>query len=276
MPSKVAERMVVAVSVSESPDSAQLGLGNVHLQEAVGEIAMHLLAHGACLAYGGDLRKQGFAELLFELLDRYWRRADGSRVRVTNYLAWPVHMGMNADSLADVSSDIHEHARLALLGQDGRRVTIKERQKMPACEPDKQAWSAGLTAMRRTMLRETDARIVLGGRVEGYMGRMPGIAEEALLSLESGQPLFLVGGFGGCAMDVAESLGILKTQEGCRKSWSCRSMLERYGPNDLHNGLSPDENRVLASSPHIGRAIILILRGIYRLQRLNKSVVKAG
>ena len=47
------------------------------------------------------------------------------------------------------------------------------------------------------MRQETRARIVLGGRVAGYKGRMPGIAEEALLSLQAQQPVFLLGGFGG-------------------------------------------------------------------------------
>ena len=54
--------------------------------------------------------------------------------------------------------------------------------------------------MRRTMLAQTNARILLGGRVENYKGVMPGIAEEALLSLQVGQPLFLLGGFGGCTL----------------------------------------------------------------------------
>ena len=37
------------------------------------EIARHLLAVGARLAYGGDLRNNGFTLLLFELALRYGR-----------------------------------------------------------------------------------------------------------------------------------------------------------------------------------------------------------
>jgi len=34
---------------------------------------------------------------------------------------------------------------------------------------------------------------------------MPGIAEETYLSLEAQQPVFVLGGFGGCARDIAET-----------------------------------------------------------------------
>lgn len=54
-----------------------------------------------------------------------------------------------------------------------------------------------LTAMRQIISGVTQARIVLGGRVESYEGIMLGIAEEALMSLEAGKPLFFLGGFGG-------------------------------------------------------------------------------
>ena len=70
---------------------------------------------------------------------------------------------------------------------------------LPSHAPDDGEWARGLTAMRRTMLLQSDARIVLGGRVEGYKGRLPAVAEETLLSLRAGQPVFVLGGFGGCA-----------------------------------------------------------------------------
>jgi len=56
--------------------------------------------------------------------------------------------------------------------------------------------------------------------LEGYRGTIPGIAEEASLSLEAGQPLFLVGGFGGCARDIAETLGLAERWAGSRDAWA--------------------------------------------------------
>lgn len=68
----------------------------------------------------------------------------------------------------------------------------------------------GLTAMRQIISGETQARIVLSGRIESYKGIVPGIAEEALMLLEAGQPLFLPAGFGGCARDIAEALSLVE------------------------------------------------------------------
>ena len=64
----------VAISISESPDMAVLGLSDEHLQDAMAELALALLSSGTSLAYGGDLRAHGFTELLFELLMRYQGR----------------------------------------------------------------------------------------------------------------------------------------------------------------------------------------------------------
>lgn len=47
--------------------------------------------------------------------------------------------------------------------------------------------------MRHAMLQDTHARIILGGQVDKYKGAMPGIAEEAILSLRTKQPLFIMG-----------------------------------------------------------------------------------
>lgn len=64
---EVLGQQVIAISISESPDMPALGLSDGHLRDAMVEIARHLLALGARLVYGGDLRQYGFSELLFEL-----------------------------------------------------------------------------------------------------------------------------------------------------------------------------------------------------------------
>ena len=88
---------VVAISVSESPDMAALGLGERHLKNAAAELAMFMLAEGTDLAYSGDLRKHGFTKLLFRLAQRYARGNDADAGRIINYLAWPVHVGCTSD-----------------------------------------------------------------------------------------------------------------------------------------------------------------------------------
>ena len=257
----------IAVSISESPDMGVYGLGLGHLREALADFAIHLLASGDDLAYGGDLREHGFTELLFELAARYRQPAE-TRVRppVTNYLAWPVHIRMPVEKLHDLESDLRGSAQLALLGHDGSRLTMEERQTLQRHDPDHCEWTEGLTRMREVMRVETDARVVLGGRVEGYKGRMPGIAEEALLSLQSGQAVFLVGGFGGCTRDIAETLGLVDPWAGSGPRWPGREAFEEWGAGDLHNGLSRDENRLLAHSPYVDEVVDLVLRGLERLR----------
>ena len=258
--------IAVGISVSESPDSQALGLSDGHLRDAMAEIALHMLASGMSLAYGGDLRQHGFTELLAELVGRYrdHPRHDGTIV-VTDYLAWPVHIRMTANELAAFSADHEPAARLVFLGLDGARIAREQRLKLPVHEPHEDEWAKGLTAMRTVMRGDIQARVVLGGRVEGYKGAMPGIAEETCLSLEAGQPVFVLGGFGGCARDIAETVGLAERWAGSRGDWTGREYFRMYSPDDLNNGLSREENAVLVRTPHIQEAVILMSRGLRRI-----------
>ena len=48
---------------------------------------------------------------------------------------------------------------------------------------------------------------MIGGRTNlSYLGRIPGVLEEALLTFRAKRPLYLVGAFGGCARLVLDAL----------------------------------------------------------------------
>jgi hypothetical protein len=258
-------RRVVAVSISESPDMEALGLGKEHLDDAMVEIARHLLAMGAGLLYGGDLRVGGFTELLFELVARHRRDADvgDDRVGVTNVLAWPIHVSLTANAVEQLSEDLRGAAALVCLAPDGRVMSEDERRALSERPAGDDEWPESLTAMRRRMTEMSHARIVLGGRVDGFKGRMPGIAEEALITLSLRQPLYVLGGFGGCARDIVDRLGFAGRQGRARR-WAGQDEFTNYNTESLRNGLSPDENAILARTVHIDEAIALILRGLYR------------
>ncbi|KQW72350.1 hypothetical protein [Ensifer sp. Root127] len=263
---EVFDNKSIAVSTSESPDMAGLGLHKEHLRDAMAEIARHLLALGAKLVYGGDLRAEGFSNLLFELAARYRRdTTNRSTVAVTNYLAWPVHILQQPEQIDQAVADLQGTAELRLLDIDGKNLGLEERHKLPTHQPSEPEWAKGLSAMRHTMLAETDARIILGGRVDKFKGDMPGIAEEALYSLQGKQPLYVMGGFGGCARDVAEAIGVLDYQTA--RAWPGLEKFAAFNSDQLNNGLSKEENRILASTPHVDQAIVLILRGLTRVQR---------
>lgn len=253
----------VGISISESPDLKVLGLSNGHLRDAMAEIALYLLASGRSLVYGGDLRPDGFTELLGELVGRYrdHPRHRGTIV-ITDYLAWPVHIGMTLNDIAAFSAEHGPAIRLVFLTLDGARLPEERRLKLPKHDPREEEWTKGLTAMRITMCDEIQARVVLGGRIEGYKGAMPGIAEETYLSFDRRQPIYLLGGFGGCTRDIAETIGLVEQRPGARTEWEGRSCFREYSPDDLHNGLSREENALLARTPHIQEAVTLVCRGL--------------
>lgn len=260
----------VALSISDSPDLEVLGLGREHLDDAMTEIARHLIACGSSLSYGGDLRQGGFTELLFEVVNRYRSNKEGEKILVKNYLAYPVHMTKSMDELVALEQTLAGLANLILLDAHGEELSLSGRQSAAVTGLSTHAWVEGLTAMRVTMARNIDARITLGGQVTGYRGRLPGIAEEALIQLKSKAPLFILGGFGGCALDVAQALGVHHRNIPVTRSaglWSGIKAFAAYGPSDLRNGLSDAENRLLAETVHVDQAVALILRGLSRLRR---------
>lgn len=266
---EVLGQKTIAISISESPDMSILGLGDEHLRDAMAEIARHLLALGARLIYGGDLRQHGFSDLLFELVSRHRRDADegDSRPGVTNYFAWPVHILQPMVNLETQISEVGESAELVLLRINGSVLPIEERRGFAPEIPTDQEWADGLTSMRISMLENSEARIVVGGRVEGYKGTMPGIAEETLLSLRAAKPVFLVGGFGGCTRDIAETLGLIKPRPTSNPGWTNRCEFAAFTAADLNNGLTAEENAILSYTPHIDQAIMLILRGLIQLTK---------
>lgn len=253
----------IAVSISESPDMSGLGMGDEHLVDAMTEVARQVLSLGGRLAYGGDLRREGFSRLLFELVSRH--RPDGGLTAgltgVTNYLPWPVHMQMDVDTLWELADSLQGTADLVCLRMDGSPMSAGERQKLSPREPTPDEWRDGLTAMRSFVVSKSDARIVLGGRIDKYRGIYPGIAEEVLISLRSKQPIYLFGGFGGCAGDVAKSL----SRTVVNRHWAG---LDQYGSFDLdslNNRLELEENAAMLWTPYVDEAIALALRGMLRL-----------
>jgi hypothetical protein len=250
----------IAISISDAPEMGARGLGKEHLEDAMTEIARHLLAWGAQLAYGGDLRPGGFTELLFELVNRYRRNEQIERIVVRNFLAWPVHASMPSLKAMEWQNALKGVAELVFLAPDGK--PISEKHAGEAVEPTPSEWRDGLTAMRKRMASETDARIVLGGRTAGFKGRFPGIAEEALIQLERKAPLYVLGGFGGCSLDIAAALG-LSSVNG-EPSWEGLEYFTSRRPEHLRNGLGLEENVTLARTVHADESCALIMRGLLR------------
>jgi hypothetical protein len=80
-----------------------------------------------------------------------------------------------------------------------------------------------------------------------------------------------MGGFGGCARDIAETLGLVAPWRTSRPAWPERQAFETFVVSDLRNGLTADQNATLARTPHVDQAVALILRGLLEVSGDNMA-----
>lgn len=226
----------IAISISNSEDAHKYGVGQEMLDDISIEISKHILKAGGKMIYGGVLRDGSFTELFANLSDQYGAfEKSASMVRYfKNFIAWPYYEAITA---ADENK--YEHNRVEL-------VRVEK-------EKDEQT---SLTKMRVEMENNTHARIVVGGRLIGYSGRMPGIIEEFKIAIEAGHPVYLVGGFGGAARYAADVLsGAIEAEDSF--AW-----MNGLKITNLQNGLSDDENKRLFVSTNAMEIVSLILKGL--------------
>ena len=161
------------------------------------------------------------------------------------------------------------HADLILLSPEGEEVTVENRNDMHFDE------AKALSSLREYIVGKTHVRVLLGGKRSGYNGVVPGVMEEALISIQSGKPLFLAGGFGGATLDmirvlrpeianwcpeiedeVAQNRAVLQEIKATSElsGWTLES-----------NGLSAEENAQLAATYRPSEIASLIGAGLARL-----------
>jgi hypothetical protein len=264
----------LSLSMPSVDELARLGLDGQHVEDVAIECARYLLASGARLAYGGDLRPGGFTEKLVTLVHRHNRAGGDPFHRLENFLAWHLHTGTSA--AADVMSCRERRVDLpADVPADQRRadsVIAKAR---------------GLTAMREAILLTSSAHVVLGGATSQYEGRVPGVLEEMWLALVRGLPLFLVGGFGGMAGAAADvivrgaaashalgpgkgdrvELDAAYAGKRAEEGTDAAVLLATFSASlaKFNNGLSDDENRALLVSMDVQEILMLIMTGLARV-----------
>jgi hypothetical protein len=275
--------ITVGLSISLSPDLAALGFGPVHLHDAMVEFARYLLARGDRIAYGGDPQTSRFSQILVDLVRTHNRASAAPAERVASYLACHVWAGLSTSDrlrLKDAAQLVEVPAPPDLgagaAGDPGARATPYFKARC-------------MSAMRERMTQEIDARVVLGGKLAGYKGLHPGVAEEAYLALRSGKPLYLLGAFGGGARAVIEALRggapPALTAEGRDALAGHRELADAYrshgrqeeadrdliaffggaGVRGLQNGLTDAENEALFDADDIHEMIALVLKGLSAL-----------
>jgi len=299
------DRQQIGISISESPDvDGPRGFAKEHIDDVAVYLARSLIAAGAHLAYGGDFRKGGYTEVFSELSFTYRQTAGSSDDILHSYLAAHVRLTEESDGLQIEAHSLDE-------------PPLRSEVALPSPKtPDGATVPAALyfSDMRRVMTGSLFARIVLGGaskpRIDevgpkGYGGLYPGVVEEAWWSLQAGQPLYAIGGFGGGAGLVATLLtgsstppemideiwlqyGSFKTRaeqilaspwfEKLQMPASLKAMadsIRQHGAQVLANdqtslawnGLTVEENRELAQTLDPLRIGTLVYKGLSQCRR---------
>ena len=275
----------IGVSISESEDIELLGFSDAHQEDAMVEFARYLLVQGSTLIYGGDLRDKGYTLLFSELSFQYRDRSQHRKNHFINYASYPIYLETSKTQELEFKKNRVEYKKIA---PPKSVKQVSETWFPPDTSENKLIWSASLKRMREEMNEASDARIFLGGRSQGYSGIMPGVLEEAVLSIESSKPTYLIGAFGGITgaiingiqgknpKEITEAFQfsdgkykefittLRKNKKGDVDYGGMTKAIQVYGLTNLskNNGLTKEENQILFTTPHIPVMIHYVLKGL--------------
>lgn len=183
----------VAISVSESADLQRLGLSDLHLESTIAELSRSIVIAGGIVVYGGAIHHD-FTKIVLEETERYGNAA-GAFEHIVPYNE---HATRSSEDLRSYAASLGVKSTVQLLDADGVPRSVDD-VRTGDDEPAILDRATALSAMRHYTTEIASARVVVGGKVAGFAGSMPGVAEEAAATLRGGKPLYVAGGFGGAA-----------------------------------------------------------------------------
>lgn len=205
-------RIGISVAPGDPGDEARHGVSALHVEDAARVIARQLLIAGGTLVYGGalampDAASRNLTESLREIIATY-RKDEVALEPLENHVAWPWNLEVDALWRATRRRTLRlvEYPRpdgVAFSGDADRPGAVG---RMAQSGGGRHALALSLSEMRRGLTAASDARIAIGGKPSGFLGFLPGIVEEVLLTIEAGKPCYVIGGFGGAAALVADAL----------------------------------------------------------------------
>lgn len=274
LPDNALSGIRLGISVSESSDLARLGLLESHFRLVLGEIARCILVSGGHIVYGGHLDPNGYTAFMVHELARYSRRDRPLQI----CLSWSEHRTLPLSRLVAEEKALGLYAKIVYLDPDGNPIEADTgRTEEPPGLPNAETTARSLTGLRRYMTENTHGRLFVGGKREDFQGAMPGLVEEAIMSLEQGKPIYLAGGLGGVTYDLARALGVTGEDwfPALDRSTSLDDRLakglERVTDQaraarrrSLDNGLSGEENQRLSACHRPSEVAALISVGLGR------------
>jgi SLOG cluster2 len=230
---------LVAISISNGPDLNRLGYPQREVDRVLLAICTALIRAGARIVYGGNLDPTGFTFKIFRhLAEAYAVR--GRKAPFVHIVPEPVLRRANFDDFTATLKEARGIVETRVAFADETTITLKAHGEATDVsvlaaplsgngikidsEQAFQAWlgpplgkpSDAYSAARKAMAQLTVGRVVMGGKMglkerpeDHYEGAMPGVIEEAILTLDAGQALLTLGAFGGAARDLAIALKLL-------------------------------------------------------------------
>jgi hypothetical protein len=256
------------------------------------DLARHLLARSATLIYGGDLRPDGFTEFILDEATILKERIRGELQIIENHLAWPLYVSdpeivsWRARYSQVMQTKEHE------IPADVAAGIPKSLFLTPNSPQNLYVWSRCLTEMREKSISSSTIRICAGGKMSGYKGKMPGVLEEIVFSLNFQKPIFLMGAFGGVVENVCRVMLGKDVPEGLTEEWQIShntsysdiqaiakthghecdyteivQLLKQQAISDLavRCGLSEQEYITIMRSQFIDECLYLVLKGLKNL-----------
>jgi SLOG cluster2/TIR domain len=282
----------IGISVSASDTWAEMGLIGQHQDDLAAAIALDLILLGAKVVWGGDLRPDGLGIQLKQIVQTYQHSSHPPQS----------HVGLVVPFTLDPTRQLNiKDLQTRRLFADVKILNCPLAKDPIPSDPES-ASAVALTAlalsiMRSEMAHECHARILLGGSLKKFLGLYPGIAEEAYEAVQSKSPIYIIGGFGGAAKAVYETVSNLGDGreillDACKKKGAAAKngvialhqnmVLEinreelKFDPEKMikvfsslgrdglseSNGLTPIENERLAQSQNIHEIVELLVKGL--------------
>lgn len=280
----------IGISISDNPTGnySDHHLHADHLKRLSQDLARHLLARAGTVIYGGDLRKDGFTQFILDEAIALKTRLNTDNIHVENHLAWPLYVS-DPEIVAwrakysGIIRSVEHNIPNDIAKDIDNRVFIA-----PSGTENKYIWSRCLTWMREKSIELSHARICAGGKLAGYHGKMPGVLEELIISIENNKPIFLLGAFGGVVGEVCKTITSKTIAEPITEYWQItnnagyfelqekakqenqnadykkiKTVLEGISIDDLarSSGLNSDDYQRLMESPFVDECVHLVLKG---------------
>lgn len=292
----VDQRIGISISDVREDGFSNNHLHSDHLVRLAQDLARHLLARSATLIYGGDLRPNGFTEFILDEAAILKERIGGDIPKIENHLSWPLHI--SEPEIVSWRSRYGHVMKTKEYEIPGDVATdVSKGVFLPPNSPgNSYIWSRCLTEMRKQSIESSTVRVCAGGRLSGYKGKMPGVLEEIVLSLNSEKPTFLLGAFGGVVGEVCNVLLDGTVPESLTEEWQ---ITHNAGYSDVQAiakdndnecdyiavvdnlqkldisiiasrcGLSKEEYVQVMHSPFIDEILHLILKGLKKVTGSN-------